>query len=520
VIAFNVVWNFESLAQRLIAATASFAIPISMALLVGVLRNQGLITGRSDEAENPRLITGTVDQGASARQASDNEVQPDIVFSSSISTISPTRLIGPITWLSLLSAMLWGWAWVSPVGELQAINRIEVAINRMTVVMVITGAFLIGYRFIISRKLAEGNEWRRGVKAQLRIIGAIGLTALIAILSAEASNYASYKTAGAPWWVVIAVFAALVSLFCACIELALSPGRDPFNLSERGRMNYVYCAEALTVTAVLHARLTMPWFFGGFFLTWWPLVVMLLAFTGVGLGELFRRRGKLVLAEPLERTGILLPILPVIGLLVLDSDVSYSNLLFLVGLFYGVLSVMRRSFRFGILAVFAGNGGLWTVLDGTNDYGFYQHPQLWLIPVALSVLVAGHVNRDRLTKDQMTMIRYSTLMMIYVSSTSDIFINGVSESPWLTMILLVLSVIGAFAGLALRIRAFLFLGTAFLLLSLLAIIWTASVNLNWGWLWYVAGIVFGALIISAFALFEKKRREMLELVERLKQWQA
>jgi hypothetical protein len=77
-----------------------------------------------------------------------------------------------------------------------------------------------------------------------------------------------------------------------------------------------------------------------------------------------------------------------------------------------------------------------------------------------------------------------------------------------------------FAGLMLRIRAFLFLGTAFLMLSLLAIIWTASVNLDWDGLWFVAVIAFGALIIIAFALFEKKRREMLELVERLKQWQA
>ena len=118
------------------------------------------------------------------------------------------------------------------------------------------------------------------------------------------------------------------------------------------------------------------------------------------------------------------------------------------------------------------------------------------------------------------MIRYSTLTMIYVSSTSDIFINGVSDSAWLAMILLALSVIGVLAGLALRIRAFLFLGTAFLLLSLLSIIWTASVTMNWGWLWYVAGIAFGVLIIISFALFEKKRREMLELVERLKQWQA
>jgi hypothetical protein len=247
---------------------------------------------------------------------------------------------------------------------------------------------------------------------------------------------------------------------------------------------------------------------------------MLLAFTGVGLGELFRRRGKLVLAEPLERTGILLPILPVLGFWVVDSHVSYSNLLFLVGLFYGALSVMRRSFKFGILAVFAGNGGLWNLLDGAGGYGFYEHPQLWLIPVSVSVLLAAHVNRERLTKEQMTLIRYTTLMMIYVSSTSDIFINGVSESLWLTIVLTLLSVMGVFTGLMLRIRAFLFLGTAFLLLSLLTVIWTASVNYNWGWLWYVTGIIFGALIILTFAMFEKKRREMLELVERLKQWQA
>jgi hypothetical protein len=510
IIAFIIVWIFESLAQRLVAATASFAVPISLAFLAGALRNQSLITGKGGETQNQRLITEPVDQNASAQHASDNVVQSNVA---PISLISPIRLIGPITWLSLFSAMLWGWAWLSPSGEGQAINR-------MAVVMVVAGAVLIGYRFIIRRKLADENEWRRGVKAQLWTIGAIGLTALVAILSAEASNYALFKMALAPWWVVIAVFAALVSLFCACIAFALSPGRDPFNLSERGRMNYVYGAEALTVTAVLHARLTMPWFFGGFFLTWWPLVVMLLAFTGVGLGELFRRRGRLVLAEPLERTGILLPILPVVGFWVLNSDVSYSNLLFLVGLFYGALSVMRRSFRFGILAAFAGNGGLWMLLDGAKGLGFYQHPQLWLIPVALSVLVAGHVNRDQLTKDQMTMIRYATLMMIYVSSTSDIFINGVSESEWLTMILLALSVIGVLTGMVMRIRAFLFLGTAFLLLSLLALIWMASVSLNWGGRWAVIGIAFGVLIVIAFTFFEKKRREMLELVERLKQWQA
>jgi len=416
---------------------------------------------------------------------------------------------------SFLNAALWGWAWLPTVEGSQAINRV-------VIVMVIAEALLLGYRFVISRNLSSENEWRRGVKAQLPVVAAIGLAALVATLSAEASNYASFGMAEMPWPVVGAVFVALISIFWACIAFALSPGRDPFNLSERRRMRYVYGAEALTVITLLHARLALPWLFGGFFRTWWPLVIMFLAFTGVGLGELFRKRGKLVFAEPLERTGILLPLLPAIGFWVVpfDASVSYPGLLFLVGLFYGVLSVARRSLAFGTLAVIAGNGGLWNLLSGDERYSFHQHPQLWLIPVSLSVLAAARVNRERLTQDQMTMIRYASLIMIYVSSTSDVFLNGASESPWLTMALAVLSVMGVIAGLMLRVRAFLFLGTAFLLLSVLTMIWTASVNLNWGWLWYVTGIAFGVLILITAVLFERKRHEMLELIGRLKQWQA
>ena len=44
----------------------------------------------------------------------------------------------------------------------------------------------------------------------------------------------------------------------------------------------------------------------------------------------------------------------------------------------------------------------------------------------------------------------------------------------------------------------------------------ASANFGWTWLWYVAGIVTGATIIFMFALFEKKRTEVLRVVEGLK----
>src|SRR5262249_32955 len=102
-ITFVIVLSFESLPQRLVAASVSFAIPLSIALVAGVSRDQRLITENDNESRNQRLIAEREDQNASE--------------------LSPIGLIGVFTWLSLLSAVLWGWAWLSPSGGLQAINR-------------------------------------------------------------------------------------------------------------------------------------------------------------------------------------------------------------------------------------------------------------------------------------------------------------------------------------------------------------------------------------------------------------
>ena len=139
--------------------------------------------------------------------------------------------------------------------------------------------------------------------------------------------------------------------------------------------------------------------------------------------------------------------------------------------------------------------------------------------MALSVLLAAYLNEDRLTEDQMTGVRYLSLVTIYVSSTADIFVNGVANSPWLPLILGSFSLAGVFAGILFRIRGLLLLGAIFLLLSIITMIWYASINFGWTWLWYVAGIVTGATIIFMFALFEKKRSEVLRVVEGLKEWE-
>ena len=106
----------------------------------------------------------------------------------------------------------------------------------------------------------------------------------------------------------------------------------------------------------------MPWLFRGWFLRFWPMVVMAIAFVGVGFAEVFQRRKQRVLSEPLETTGALLPLLPALGFWVMSSQVHYSLLLLSIGVLYAALSVLRRSFGYGVLAALAANGSLWFFL--------------------------------------------------------------------------------------------------------------------------------------------------------------
>jgi len=252
---------------------------------------------------------------------------------------------------------------------------------------------------------------------------------------------------------------------------------------------------------------------------YWPFAVLTIAFLGAATGELFRRLSLRVLAEPLERTGIFLPMLPVAVFWVQPTG-SYATVWFLVGLLYVFLSVTRRSLGFALLAALAANVGLWLVLH-QNQLAFIQHPQLWLIPLALSVLGAEHLNRDRLSKTQRNTIRYLALTAIYISSTAETFLTGLGQDAVRPAVLVGLSVLGVFVGMMLRVRAFLFLGSAFLLLGIFAVIRHAAhaAEDRGRIVWLVAGIVLGAAIFTLFAIFEKRRNEVLRLLQKLKDWE-
>ena len=403
-------------------------------------------------------------------------------------------------------------------------------LHRSVVAMTAAAVAVFVASFALRTFLPAENDWIERGKRSALPLAAAAATALAAVLLGEGVQTAQFGGTAMMPWAIALVGAALAGLAAASIALAVWPQLDPLELDDRRRQIYVYAAEAILALLGLHVRFTMPWLFTGFFQRYWMLVVMAVAFCGAGLAEWFHRRKMAVLAEPLWRTALVLPLAPAVGFWFLGHLTAQSALFsltgqtpllwFFMGAFYAILAATRRSAGCAALAVLTFNLALWVALY-QHDVAFLQHPQLWLIPLALAGLVAEHLSGARLSESQRTGFRYLMLAIIYVSSSADMFIAGVAHIGdywWLPLILMVLSVLGALVGILLRIRSFLVLGVAFLLLDIVSIIWYAAVNLQHTWIWYACGIFLGAAIIALFAVFEKRRNDVLAAVERLKEW--
>jgi hypothetical protein len=210
------------------------------------------------------------------------------------------------------------------------------------------------------------------------------------------------------------------------------------------------------------------------------------------------------------------PMLSYLATLPREFD-KYAMIWVLACLLYSVIAVRRESIYCAVMAALAANFAIWCFWEH-QGVPFLVHPQLWLIPLALIVLVAEHLNRARLAAAQSLTLRYVGLGMLYLSSTADMFIAGLGHSVWLPLVLMVLSIAGVLLGILLQVRAYLFLGIGFLFLVVFSMIWHAAVDLSQTWVWYVCGIVLGVAILTLFAVFEKRRNDVLHLVEQLKQW--
>jgi hypothetical protein len=428
--------------------------------------------------------------------------------------LAQQRRRGPLQYAALmllsLSAVYLGWA------DMEPVHQGYVWLARAIRLLIVLGGLVFAYGVVVHRYALRWPDWRnsaRNVSATLAV-AAVGVLALV--LCMEVALFEPGVGAPVERVQAIVVAVALLGMTVGLIVMAVTE-RGPKDVSERLKQAYVYGAELVAALLFGHVYLTAPELFDTHLRLYWPYIVLVIAFAGVGAGELLRRSGVRVMGDPLQQTGAFLPLLPVIGFWVTSSNTEYSLILFGVGILYAMFSICRKSVAGALIAALAGNGALWSVLNDTS-LSFRDHPQFWLIPPALSVLVAAELNRKQLTEAQLSGIRYMSVLLIYISSTAEIFVRGVADSLWPPMILALLAVGGALAGIVMRVRAFLYLGASFVFLSVLTMVWHAYEQTQHVAVWWAFGISLGLFILTVFGVFEKKRAEIHGLMDHMRSW--
>ena len=171
----------------------------------------------------------------------------------------------------------------------------------------------------------------------------IGLLSVGLILVQEVLLAAESGRAEMGLWLIIAMAILLLTMIVSLVAVAMERIADPLGLPFARRETYVYIAEAILVVLGVHIRLTCPELFTGFFVHFWPAVVMVVSFALAGVGEVLDRRGVKVVGGPIGRTAFVLPLLPAMLFGVLRSELDYGVVLVSVAVFYGLIAGARKS---------------------------------------------------------------------------------------------------------------------------------------------------------------------------------
>ena len=143
-------------------------------------------------------------------------------------------------------------------------------------------------------------------------------------------------------------------------------------------------------------------------------------------------------------------------------------------------------------------------------------PQFYLIPIGASILLLVEILKREIPTAWHDPLRYVGALVILVSPTFHII--GDSWLPMLSLMIAATTVM--LVAIGLRVRALMYTGTAFLVADLVAMVVRGGMehpNLLW-----IAGISFGAAILTLGAVLENNREKMLQrlrsISSQLEQW--
>ena len=381
--------------------------------------------------------------------------------------------------------------------------------------VVALSVFVLGV--FATRWLRAGDSWEGPIRNATGVLTVTTVMGAIVFLLMQLENFKPEIGSDIGVSQAVALLAVLLAMILGLLTIAVVPKRDPFSLSLQGRQGYVYAAQVVSVISAAHLYLSMPWLLKTGILQYWPYLAIAVSLVCLVVSELLKRRGLEVLSEPIFRTAALIPVFVAQGYWLIDSQANAALTFLLGGLIYLGIAVRFKAIWSGVMAMILGNISLW-LFYSQQAVSFTSHPQLWLIPPAVCVLLGTWLERKRFTQKRLTAIRYGCVFAIYLSSTAEILINGIGQQVWPPLVLAILSIAGMAAGIMLRVRAFLFTGASFLFVAVIAMVSHAQQRLDHVWPWWAFGILTGAAILIVFGLFEKRRNDLIGIGKQMREW--
>ncbi|WP_436716437.1 hypothetical protein U8335_02640 [Roseiconus lacunae] len=398
---------------------------------------------------------------------------------------------------------------------------------------------------VIPRFLSKANfdNWQPVIRRAIITASCLALASLLAMLVQEIQIRLAEQTGllSRPLYLGVAVILGMLTGLATFVAIVSGPGfryREIWQLSDRQRQVFIVAAQAIGGLTWFHLFLCKSPLASLGLRAYWPYIVMALSFISVAVTEWARRRDDEVLSATLKQTALFLPLIPVLGFWLsgstmlgfvgeseggsawtfIQGHVSYQALLIAAAFYYGVVSVIWKSHRSRLVSIVLANVALWVVLIQVPGWGFLAHPQAWLIPPAVCVLYLVHRYRDELGRETTEAIRYATMLTIYVSSSADMLIQGIGTTIAGPIVLITLALLGAVAGVVLRVRPFLYLGTSFVLLGVTSMVWHAGQQIDAVWPWWVFGIGTGVSLMVGLMALEKNKPQLKQLASTMQQW--
>ncbi len=389
---------------------------------------------------------------------------------------------------------------------------------------------------------AWASRWRGAMNQTAWVCSVLAGVSLLMMLVQELMLRDNEGIAGLPLTLIVGVAITITMLSIVATWVSIASG--PKFLSEKSRRfsvkglelkdphrrGLIVVAQVLGLVSWLHLFLCRREFALFGLQEYWPYIVLFIAFLSVGLVEKLKHWGDTVLAGTLRQTSLYLPLIPAVGMVMGSSGdamtgavpglPSLTILLLIATGYYLWLSRLWDGFPPKVLIVLFMNSALWSLLAQRPDWQFFSHPQFWLIPPSICALVIAQRNRHSLDTKVLASIRYGATILIYVSSTADMLVQQIGTSLWGPVVLILLALAGVSAGVLMRVRPYLYLGSFFVLIGVMSMVWHAQRSIDQVWPWWVFGITMGVGLLAALMSIEKNKGKLQQLSARLGTWES